>query len=229
MVGGGCWASGAVGRAGAGARAGGIEAAASVPPAEGSSVPSNTLLNTPLTVLGVDPGSLVTGYGVVRVVGADVRLITCGAIRLPDGPVAGRLLELYERLRDLIKDWAPDEVAVEEPFTRVNARSAFVLGKAQATALLAAAHAGLPIHEYTPAAVKQSVAGWGRSGKEQVAEMVRLQFGLAVAPQPADAADALAVALCHIAQRRMRAMTAARPAVTKRRQRGGTAARRGAE
>ena len=95
---------------------------------------------------------------------------------------------------------------MEEPFSRVNARSAFVLGKAQAAAMLAAAHAGMPLFEYTPAQVKQAVSGYGRGSKDQIQEMVRLQFGLARAPQPADASDALAVALCHLAYRRTAAL-----------------------
>jgi crossover junction endodeoxyribonuclease RuvC len=163
----------------------------------------------PLVVLGIDPGSLVTGYGVVRAVGLEVAVIACGAVRPRPGRVAERLVELYERVRGLIAEFAPDEVAVEEPFTRVNARSAFVLGKAQAAAVLAAAHAGLPVFEYTPAAVKQAVTSYGRSDKAQVQEMVRLQLGLAAAPQPPDAADALAVALCHVAGRRTRALVSA--------------------
>ena len=159
-----------------------------------------------LVVAGIDPGSLVTGYGVLRATGVDVELLTCGAIRLRGESLAARLVELYDRVRELLAEWRPDEVAIEEPFSRVNARSAFVLGKAQATAILAATHAGLPVSEYTPAAVKQAVTSYGRSGKEQVQEMVRLQFGLAVAPQPPDAADALAVALCHVAHRRTAAL-----------------------
>ncbi len=161
---------------------------------------------TSLLVLGIDPGSVVTGYGVVRVTGATFDLLTCGALRLRGDGVTARLVDLYDRLRDLIAEWSPSEVAVEEPFSRVNARSAFVLGKAQATAILVAAHAGLPVFDYSPASVKQAVTSYGRSGKEQVQEMIRLQFGLAVAPQPADAADAVAVALCHIAHRRIAAL-----------------------
>ena len=161
---------------------------------------------TSLVVLGIDPGSFVTGYGLVRVSGSAVSLLGSGAIRPRGDGISARLVELYDRLRDLVAEWRPDEVAVEEPFSRVNARSAFVLGKAQATAILVAAHAGLPVFEYTPAAVKQAVTSYGRSGKEQVQEMIRLQFGLAAAPQPADAADALAVALCHIAHRRTAAL-----------------------
>jgi crossover junction endodeoxyribonuclease RuvC len=161
-----------------------------------------------LTLLGIDPGSTVTGYGVVRADGSKVELLACGAVRPKGGAVPERLAALYDGVRDLVAQWHPGEVAIEEPFSRVNARSAFVLGKAQAAALLAAAHAGVPVFEYSPAEVKQAVSGYGRSGKEQIQEMIRLQFGLAVAPQPADAADALAVALCHLAHRRTAALVA---------------------
>jgi crossover junction endodeoxyribonuclease RuvC len=157
---------------------------------------------TGLLVLGIDPGSVVTGYGVVRARGMDAEMVVCGAVRPKGGTVAERLVALYDRLRELVAEVQPDEVAIEEPFARVNVSSAFVLGKAQAVAILAMAHAGRPVFEYTPAAVKQAVTSYGRSGKEQVQEMVRLQFGLAAVPQPADAADALAVALCHLAHRR---------------------------
>ncbi len=159
-----------------------------------------------LVILGIDPGSVVCGYGVVRASGPDLALLACGVIRPRPSPIAERLVELYDRVRELATEWRPDEVAVEEPFTRVNARSAFVLGKAQAAAVLAAAHAGVPVFEYSPAAVKQAVTSYGRSDKAQVQEMVRLQFGLTTAPRPADAADALAVALCHLAHRRAAAL-----------------------
>ncbi len=162
----------------------------------------------PLIVLGIDPGSAVTGYGVVRATGNDAELLACGAIRPKGEGVIGRVADLYSRVHHLLGEWRPDEVAIEEPFSRVNARSAFVLGKAQAAAILAAAHAGLPVFEYTPAEVKQSVTGYGRGGKEQVQEMIRLLFRLPAAPQPADAADALAVALCHLAHRRTAALSA---------------------
>jgi crossover junction endodeoxyribonuclease RuvC len=119
-----------------------------------------------------------------------------------------RLADLYDRLRALLQEWRPDELAIEEPFTRVNARSAFILGRAQAAAILAAAHAGVPVFEYPPAAVKRAVTSYGRSDKAQVQEMVRLLFGLPAAPQPPDAADALAVALCHLNHRRAQQLAA---------------------
>ncbi len=168
------------------------------PPVEGGS----------LVVLGVDPGSTVTGYGVVRADAGGMELLACGVLRPRGGSLVARLLDLYERLRVLVQEWRPDELAIEEPFTRVNARSAFILGKAQAAAILAAAHAGVPVFEYPPAAVKQAVTSYGRSDKAQVQEMVRLLFGLPAPPQPADAADALAVALCHLNHRRTQRLLA---------------------
>lgn len=152
----------------------------------------------------------MAGYGIVRWDGSRPALVTCGALRPRATDIGARLVALYDGLAALIREWQPHEAAIEEPFTRINARSAFVLGKAQAALILAAAHAGLPIIEYSPATVKQSVSGYGRGGKDQIGEMVRMQLGLATVPQPADAADALAVALCHTAHRRIAAMTARR-------------------
>ncbi len=162
----------------------------------------------PLVVLGVDPGSIVTGYGVVRAGAARMELLACGVLRPRGGSLVARLVDLYQRMAAVIHEWRPDELAIEEPFTRVNARSAFILGKAQAAAILAAAHAGVPVFEYPPAAVKQAVTSYGRSDKAQVQEMVRLLFGLPEPPQPADAADALAVALCHLNFRRTQGLLA---------------------
>jgi crossover junction endodeoxyribonuclease RuvC len=156
--------------------------------------------------LGIDPGSTVMGFGVVRATGPRMELLECGAIRPKERSIAARLVVLYDGVRELVRRWQPDEFAIEEPFSRINAQSAFVIGKAQAAAILAAAHGDVPVFEYTPAAVKQAVSGYGRSGKDQVQEMVRLQFGLASAPQPADAADALAVVMCHLAHRRTAAL-----------------------
>ncbi len=162
-----------------------------------------------IIILGIDPGSQVTGFGVVRAAGPDAAMLACGALRPRGETLPQRLADLYDRVRAVLAEWQPDEVAIEEPFTRVNARSAFVLGKAQAAALLAAAHEGRPVFEYAPAEVKQSVTGYGRGAKDQVQQIVRLQFGLPEAPRPADAADALAVALCHLAHRRTADLVAA--------------------
>jgi crossover junction endodeoxyribonuclease RuvC len=108
----------------------------------------------------------------------------------------------------VIERWQPDEAAVEEAFVAANKRVAIAMGQARGVALLAAAEAGMPVFEYSASEVKQAVSGYGRGSKEQVQEMLRLQLGLEAAPQPADAADALATALCHLARRRAEALIA---------------------
>jgi crossover junction endodeoxyribonuclease RuvC len=128
--------------------------------------------------------------------------IAAGAIATPrDRPAEERLHHIFRGLCKVIEQWKPGEVAVEDPFVAENARSAFAIGEARAVALLAAAVAGLPVRPYAPAEIKLAVAGHGRSDKAQVQELVRIQLGLAEAPRPADAADALAVAICHHVRR----------------------------
>jgi crossover junction endodeoxyribonuclease RuvC len=157
-------------------------------------------------VLGVDPGLRVTGWGVVGANGDKLRSMSSGTIVLRgDRPPAERLHHIFRELRAVIERWRPAEVAVEDPFVAKNARSAFAIGEARAVALLAAAEAGLPVRPYAPAEVKLAVAGYGRSDKTQVQEMVRIQLGMEKAPEPVDAADALAVALCHHLRRRTEA------------------------
>jgi crossover junction endodeoxyribonuclease RuvC len=154
--------------------------------------------------LGIDPGMAITGYGLVESNNDEISLVDCGAFTTPPrAPVAERLRTLYLALVDLLARWQPNEVAVEEPFVAANVRSALAVGQARAIAILAAANAGLPVYQYTPNQVKRSIANYGHSNKEQVQEMVRLQLGLATPPQPYDAADALAIALCHIWESRL--------------------------
>ncbi len=107
---------------------------------------------------------------------------------------------MYNQLLEIVSRYQPDAVAVEQPFVAKNVKSALAIGRAQAVAILAAANKGIPTYEYTPARIKQSVANYGASSKEQIQEMVRLQLGLSQIPQPSDAADALAVALCHLSE-----------------------------
>jgi crossover junction endodeoxyribonuclease RuvC len=150
-------------------------------------------------IFGIDPGSVRTGYGCVESDGTRHHLVTCGAIAssarlsFPE-----RLLKIHNELRALLADCRPDGVAVESLFHAVNARSALQLGHARGVALLTASQAGVPIAEYSPAEIKRAVVGYGRAEKPQVAQMIRLLLGLAAAPQPSDAADALAVAICHL-------------------------------
>ncbi len=152
-----------------------------------------------MRVMGIDPGSWVTGYGVVEGRGTDCRLVECGVIRMPrEGNLAARLLHIYHDLQAVIERVAPDCLAVEGVFYRENARTAVVLAHARGVALLAGAEVGLAVAEYAPAEVKKAVVGTGRATKAQVGYMVQKLLGLADPPRPADAADGCAVALCHI-------------------------------
>ena len=152
-----------------------------------------------MRVLGIDPGTVTMGYGVVESRDDEIALIDCGALTSPErSPIGERLNYLYNELLEIIQQHQPEAVAVEQPFMAKNARSALAIGRAQAVALLAATGKGIPTFEYTPAQIKQMVANYGASSKEQIQEMVRLQLGLVEVPQPNDAADALAVAICHL-------------------------------
>ena len=151
-----------------------------------------------MKILGIDPGTKVMGYGVIETEDDEIALVDYGALIGPENTdIAVRLSLLFSELQEIITSHRPDVVAVEQPFISKNVRSAMAIGRAQAIALLAAANRGIPTFEYTPAQVKQRVANYGASSKEQIQEMVRLQLGLAEVPRPDDAADALAVAICH--------------------------------
>jgi crossover junction endodeoxyribonuclease RuvC len=162
-----------------------------------------------MKILGIDPGTVVMGYGVIENEGDDIALVEFGAIKVPDKSDIGlRLSFLYNRLIEIIRSHHPDCVAVEAPFVYKNVKSAMAIGRAQAIALLAAANSHVPAFEYPPAKVKQMVTNYGAGTKEQVQEMVKLQLGLAEAPQPADAADALAIAICHVQETRLQNLIA---------------------
>jgi crossover junction endodeoxyribonuclease RuvC len=159
-----------------------------------------------MIVLGVDPGVWATGYGVVddgRDGGGPI-LIECGTIRPRSRkPLAERLLEIFEGLGQVIERSRPDVVCVEGVFYGRNARTTVVLGHARGAALLAAAARGVPVFEYPPAEIKSAVAGSGSARKGQVAFMVQKHLSLAEPPQPSDAADGVAVALCHLLRERL--------------------------
>ena len=156
-----------------------------------------------MRILGVDPGTINLGYGVVDGE-EEIHMVDCGVVSLSARlPMEKRLRSLYSELSKIIAKHRPSEVAIEEPFIGHNVRSAFAIGKAQAIAILAAANKGLPIYYYSPAKIKKQITSYGQSDKQQVQEMVRVQLGLSELPQPSDAADALAVAMCHIQQRRL--------------------------
>jgi crossover junction endodeoxyribonuclease RuvC len=158
-----------------------------------------------MIILGVDPGTIVMGYGVIRGDEDDAALVVYGAIRTKQSDCIGdRLGFLYKELNKVIKAHKPDILAVEQPFVAKNVSTALAIGRAQAIAILAAANAGIPSFEYSPARIKQRVANYGAGSKEQVQEMVRLQLGLSEVPEPNDAADALAVALCHLREQHLK-------------------------
>ena len=157
-----------------------------------------------MRILGVDPGTVNLGYGVVEDE-EEMHMVDCGVVDLsPRLPMEERLRSLYNELSKIIARHKPGEVAIEEPFIGHNVRSAFAIGKAQAIAILAAANQGLPIYYYSPAKIKKQITSYGQSDKLQVQEMVRVQLGLSGLPESSDAADALAVAMCHAQQRRLR-------------------------
>lgn len=162
-----------------------------------------------MKVLGIDPGTALVGYGVVQSDGVELQAAGYGVITTAASQnLPARLEQIYEALLGLVQDATPDAVAVEELFFSRNARTAFMVGQARGVVLLAAAHRGLPVFEYTPLQVKQAVVGYGRASKKQVQEMVRVLLHLADVPRPDDAADALAVAICHLHSARMEALVA---------------------
>ena len=155
-------------------------------------------------VLGIDPGTAILGYAVVADSGGgQLRLIEHGAVTTsPKDDVGVRLHKIYLGVAEVAGRHAPSEVAVEKLFFSRNTTSALRVGEARGVAILAAAQLGLPVREYTPAEVKQAVAHYGNARKEQIQEMVRILLGLRAVLQPDDAADAAAVAICHLHTRR---------------------------
>ena len=152
-----------------------------------------------MRIFGIDPGSERTGYGCVETDGRRHQLVACGAITALAGDgFPQRLARIHRELSRHLSACRPDFVAIENLFHAKNARSALKLGHARGVAMLAAVNAGCPIVEYTPAEVKRAVVGYGRAEKQQVQQMVKLLLGLDAAPTPHDAADALAVAICHL-------------------------------
>jgi crossover junction endodeoxyribonuclease RuvC len=154
-------------------------------------------------VLGIDPGLTRTGYGLVRR-GRGMEAVAFGVIRTePSGPMSVRLAELYTDLAAVITQHQPDVVAIERVFTNRNRQTAIAVGRASGVVMLAAAQAGLEVHEYSPTAVKLAVAGDGAAAKTAVAEMVARRLRLSVIGGPADVADAIAIAMCHLQQVRV--------------------------
>jgi crossover junction endodeoxyribonuclease RuvC len=150
-------------------------------------------------VFGIDPGSGRTGYGCIDSDGSRLRFVACGAIAaVPGATLPDKLSRIHASLKELLAIHRPDCVAIENLFHANHARAALILGHARGVAMLAAVDAGLPVIEYTPAEVKVAVVGYGRAEKQQMQQMVKLLLGLNAIPSPHDAADALALAICHL-------------------------------
>lgn len=151
-------------------------------------------------ILGIDPGSITTGFGVLDIDGRNTAYVTSGCIRSEGDNLAEKLKSIFIYVNEVIDQHQPDELAIEKVFMARNADSAFKLGQARGVAICAASLASLPVHEYAATQVKQSIVGRGRASKDQIQHMVKALLNLPGDPQ-ADAADALAIALCHINMR----------------------------
>jgi crossover junction endodeoxyribonuclease RuvC len=156
-------------------------------------------------ILGIDPGSRVTGYGIVDVTGTRVRYVSCGCISIRGDDLGERLRQIHDGVLAVVREHAPDELAAEKVFVHRNAASAIKLGQARGAALVAGLGAGLELFEYSPNEVKQAITGRGHAEKQQVQHMIKMLLTLTRMPA-ADAADALAVAVCHghVRETRMR-------------------------
>jgi crossover junction endodeoxyribonuclease RuvC len=152
-----------------------------------------------MRALGIDCGTECTGFGVVELRNSELVLLACGAIKLSArDPLPRRLATIFERLAEIIREQQPDDVAIEDVFYAVNAKSALKLGQVRGVAMLAASSAGLEVAEYSPLSIKSAVVGYGRAEKRQVQHMVARLLSLDSIPEPPDVADALAIAICHL-------------------------------
>lgn len=160
-----------------------------------------------MRIIGIDPGTALLGFGVIDVDGDPV-MVDFGVVETTaDNAMQYRLMSLYESLTTLLDQFRPDAVAIEQLFFARNVTTAITVGQARGIALLVAAQADVPVFEYSPSQVKHAISGYGKADKQQMQEMVRIMLGLAYPPHPDDAADALAVALCHSQRSQFAAMT----------------------
>ncbi len=156
-----------------------------------------------MRIIGIDPGIAITGYGLIEENGGDYYYIASGCVRTPkEWDSALRLKEIHDFIYDLVAEYSPQALAVEKLFFSKNVRTAFQVGEARGVIILAAARCNLDLFEYTPLQVKQAVAGYGKAEKMQVQKMVQMLLKLNTLPRLDDEADALAVALCHLQNRR---------------------------
>ena len=167
--------------------------------------------DTERITIGIDPGTAILGYGVIAGDG-DARLIDYGVFETAkDRAMPDRLVTLYDAVTRLIAEYDPHEVAVEQLFFARNVTTAIAVGQARGVVLLAAAQQGVPVAEYSPSEIKNAIVGYGKADKKQMQEMVRIMLGLETVPQPDDAADALAIALCHAQTRQFTARVGGGP------------------
>ena len=160
-----------------------------------------------MIIIGVDPGYAIVGIGVIEYNGSKFRPLEYGAITTPAGmPTVERLKKIYDEMSLLIDKYSPDAVAIEELFFNSNQKTAINVAQARGVILVAVTNKNVPIFEYTPLQVKQSVTGYGRADKNQVQQMVKMLLGLNVIPKPDDAADGLALAICHAHSNKMNKM-----------------------
>jgi crossover junction endodeoxyribonuclease RuvC len=158
-----------------------------------------------MRVIGIDPGTAITGWGVVEGDGNQLTMVAYGAVTTPAGtPLAQRLQTIYHELTGIIHQWQPETAAIEELFFSKNAKTALAVGHGRGAAMLALANADLPIVEYKPLEIKQAITGHGGADKQQMQQMVKLLLELDDIPRPDDAADGLAVAICHLHSARLR-------------------------
>lgn len=156
-----------------------------------------------MRVIGIDPGVAITGYGLIEESGSDYSCLTSGCVRTrKDQDPALRLKEIHDFIFELVAEYAPQALAVEKLFFSKNVRTAFQVGEARGVIILAAARCSIDLFEYTPLQVKQAVAGYGKAEKMQVQKMIQMLLKLTTLPKIDDEADALAVALCHLQNRR---------------------------
>ena len=161
-----------------------------------------------MIILGIDPGTAIAGYGILKAERDELSVVAYGAITTPSNwEMPRRLKHIYAELSALIQKYRPTDAVVEKLFFSKNVRTALSVGQARGVALLAAAQADVSIHEYTPLEIKQAVVGYGRADKNQIQQMVKLLLQLDALPQPDDAADALAIAICHAHSARFARMT----------------------
>ena len=158
-----------------------------------------------MKILGIDPGTRVAGWGVIEAGRGPARCIACGVVRAGRDDLADRLVRVFDGLEQVLRDHRPDMVAIESVFVARDPQATIALGEGRGVAILAAARAGRPIAQYTPAEVKKAVTGSGRAEKAQVQRLVQIHLAMADVARPFDAADALAVAICHAHRLRFQA------------------------